>query len=496
MKRVSSILTLLVFSACATAPPPPATPPPQPVATVQPQPSADEVFRATAPAPLAARPWQFPRVERVTLPNGLRVLVAENHSTPLASIRVVVRSGAEHDPGDHAGLASLTADLLDEGAGTMSAVQIAEAFGTLGTFVSTGAEWDNSVVDVDVLSRNVDAAVGLVADVVRRPNFPTEDIERLRRERLATLLQRRDNASTIANERFSEIVYRGTPYGKAVIGSEPTIGNIGRPDVLDFYGRHYIPNNTSVIVAGDINAAQTIELIRRHFGDWERGASVSLVDVTAPAIQANRIYVIDRPQAVQSEIRVGAPGVERTSSDYFPLLTMNMLLGGNFSSRINLNLRERHGYTYGARSAFFFRREPGPFVVSTPVRNEVTLPAVQEIFNELRGIRTGDITDDEMRNTKNYLIGVFPAMVESPSDLANRLQEMEVYGLPESYFDQYRERIAAVTEDDIRRVANKYLDPAKMAIVVVGKAETIREPLSQLGYPVAVYDIEGRPVTN
>jgi zinc protease len=198
---------------------------------------------------------------------------------------------------------------------------------------------------------------------------------------------------------------------------------------------------------------------------------------------------------VQSEIRVGHHGVSRNSEDYFPLFAMNTLLGGNFSSRMNLNLREKHGFTYGARSQLLFWREPGPFVVSTPVRNEVTLPAVQQIMAELERIRSGDITDAELNNTKNYLMGVFPATVESASDLANRLQELEVYSLPEDYFSRYRERIAAVTAADLTRVANRYVHPDRAAIVIVGKASEIREPLSQLGYPLTVYDIDGQPIT-
>lgn len=493
MKRIAIASILLGAMACAT---PPTTPAPDavPVAVTTTQVPADEVFRATAPAPLEPRPYRFPRVERITLGNGLRVLVAENHSSPLASIRVVVRSGAEHDPLDRAGLASFTADMLDEGAGRMNAVQIAEAFGNLGTSVSAGSNWDRSVVNVDVLSSNLATAVALVADVVRRPTFTQDDIERLRKQRLATILQRKDNASMIASERFAAVVYEGTAYGKPIIGLEPAVERISRDDLLEFYGRHYVPNNTSVIITGDISTRETLNLVRGQFEEWEKGPVIRAIDVAPRQIATNRVYLVDRPQAVQSEIRVGAPGVERTSADFFPLLTMNTLLGGNFSSRINLNLRERHGYTYGARSEFAFRREPGPFMVSTPVRNEVTLPAVQEIFNELRRIRTGEITVEEMRNTKNYLIGVFPAMVESPSDLTNRLQDMEVYGLPENYFDHYRERIAAVTEADLQRVANKYLDPDRMAIVVVGKAEAIRAPLSELGYPIAVFDVEGRPL--
>jgi zinc protease len=194
---------------------------------------------------------------------------------------------------------------------------------------------------------------------------------------------------------------------------------------------------------------------------------------------------------VQSEIRVGHIGVARSCEDYFPLSVMNAIFGGVFNSRINLNLRERHGYTYGARSQFAFRRQPGPFVIAAPVRNEVTRESVSEMLAELRRIRTGDIDDRELDDTKNYLMGVFPATVQTASDIASRLVDMELYGLPQDYFDRYRETIAAVSKDDIARVAQKYLDPDRVLIVIVGNAKEIREPLGTLGMPLHELDIDG-----
>jgi len=198
---------------------------------------------------------------------------------------------------------------------------------------------------------------------------------------------------------------------------------------------------------------------------------------------------------VQSEIRVGHVGVARSTEDYFAISVMNSILGGVFNSRINLNLRERHGYTYGARSAFAFRRAPGPFVVSAPVRNEVTRESVSEILNELRRIRTGDLEDRELDDTKSYLMGVFPATVQTASDIASRLLDMELYGLPDDYFDRYRENISAIGKDDVARVAQKYIDPDRALIVIVGNANQIREPLGNLGIPLHEIDIEGNAVT-
>lgn len=468
------------LSGCATAPPAPQEPP------------AD--FRATAPEPLAPRPWEFPHVTRVTLDNGLRVLVAENRSAPLVTIRSIVHAGAERDPASHAGLATMTANLLDEGAGGRSAIELAEAFGNLGTSVGTWAEWDLSGAGVDVLSSGFDPALALFADVVLRPDFPQEHVDRLVKERMTTLIQQRDNASIVANNRFASVVYGPTQYGRSILGDEASVSRLSRRDIREFYRHYYVPNNASIIVTGDVDSEVAIARVRELFGGWERGEVPAELDIQPPTIDASRIYIVDRPQAVQSEIRVGHPGVERSTRDYFPLLVMNTILGGNFGSRINLNLRERHGYTYGARSSFQWRTEPGPFVVSTPVRTEVTLPAVQEILSELRAIRSGEVTDDEIEAAKNYQAGIFPATVESASDLANRLTDMEVYGLPEDYFDSYRRNIMNVSKSEVRRVAEKYIQPDALAIVIVGKAEEVREPLGQLGLPIGVYQIEATAV--
>jgi zinc protease len=262
--------------------------------------------------------------------------------------------------------------------------------------------------------------------------------------------------------------------------------------VRDFYARHFIPNNTAIIIAGDIDAAAMVATIDSLFGDWARGEEPPRPVVSPPPVDACRIYLIDRPSAVQSEIRIGHVGIDRGTADYFPLSVMNALLGGVFNSRINLNLRERHGYTYGARSTFAFRRQPGPFVVSAPVRNEVTRESVEEVFSELRRIRTGDVEDRELDDTKSYLMGVFPATVQSSSDIAGRLLDMELYGLPHDYFDRYRDNIAAVGKDDIAAVARKYIDPDRAVIVIVGNAQQIREPLGLLGMPIHEMDLDGK----
>ena len=450
-----------------------------------------EMDRSQAPAPTEPRPYHFPHITRATLPNGLRVLVAENHNAPLVSFRALVRSGADHDTLQTAGLAALAADLLDEGAGNRDAIKLAEDIGLLGAALGTGADWDASYVSSDALTRNSDPAFEIFADVVARATLPADGLERVRAERLNEILQQRDEPGVIAGKRFANLLYGTGAYGNSVVGNADSVSRITIDDVRRFYEQHFIPNNAAVVVSGDVSAQSAIELVQSALGDWKRGAEPPHAVVAPRPIDASRVYVIDRPQAVQSEIRVGHIGVSRSTEDYFPLSVMNAIFGGVFNSRINLNLRERHGYTYGARSQFAFRRHAGPFVVAAPVRNEVTLQSVSEVLGELRRIRTGDIETRELDDVKSYLMGVFPATVQTASDIASRLVDMELYGLPEDYFDRYRETIAKVSKDDVERVAQKYLDPDRVLIVVVGNAKQIKEPLGTLGMPVHEMDIDG-----
>ena len=452
------------------------------------------IDRATAPPPGPPRPYHFPHVTRKTLGNGLEILIAENHAAPLVSVRALVSSGADHDTAEVAGLASLTADLLDEGAGGRGGVQLAEELGLLGASLGTGADWDASYISLDVLSRNAAAALAIFADVVRRAMLPADALERVRSERLMELLQQRDEPAVIAAKRFSGLLYGTGAYGNSIGGNPESVARLTLDHVRDFYARHFIPNNTAIIVAGDIDAEEIAANIDALVGDWPRGEEPPRPVVNPQRVDASRIYLIDRPTAVQSEIRIGHVGVARSTEDYFPLSVMNALLGGVFNSRININLRERHGYTYGARSTFAFRRQAGPFVVAAPVRNEVTRESVEEVFAELRRIRTGDVEERELGDTKSYLMGVFPATVQSSSDIAGRLLDMELYDLPHDYFDRYRDNIAAVGKDDIAAVARKYIDPDRALIVIVGNAAQIREPLGTLGYPIHELDIEGQAI--
>jgi zinc protease len=452
-------------------------------------------FRSTPPSPAEPRPYRFPDVMREELPNGMRLLLAPARGAGLLTVRAVVHAGADHDPADKPGLAVFTGEMLEEGAAGKSSMDIAELVASLGAALFCGADWDASLVSIDALGRHLERAVGLAADLLQRPEFPEHELERMRGERLTAIRQQKDDPAVVAGQLFNRFVFGGTPYGNPSVGTEDSVAAFGRNDVESFYARHYAPNNTSLIVTGEFDPDAARALARAAFSGWERRPRAEHAPPAAQRTGAAQVFLIDRPSSVQSEVRVGHVGVARSSEDYFPLVVMNAILGGVFTSRLNLNLRERHGFTYGIRSAFAFRKFAGPFVVSTAVRNEVTPSAIREILAELRAIREGELTPDEIAVSKNYLEGVFPATVESAHDLASRVQEMELYGLPNDYFDSYRERILAVDADAIRRVAQKYLDPERVAIVVVGKASDIHEPLRALEHPIGIYDIEGRSVS-
>lgn len=450
-----------------------------------------EAFRATAPAPSSPRPFRFPDVRREELPNGLRLLVAERHTAPLITVRVLVHAGADHDPSDHAGLAVFTAEMLEEGAAGRSSMEIAELVAGLGASLFCGADWDASMVSLDSLDRHLRRSVEIVRDLVMAPAFPDHELERMRGERLTALRQQMDDPAVVAGQLFNRFVFGTSPYGFPSVGTTESVTAFRRSDIEGFFARHYAPNNASILVTGAIDPERVATLVRETFGPWERKGRAVHPPPKANEEAAAQIYLVDRPSSVQSEIRLGHVGVARSSEDYFPLLVMNSVLGGVFTSRLNLNLRERHGYTYGIRSAFAFRRWAGPFVVSTAVRNEVTAAAVREILAEIRAMRDQHLSGEELTATKNYLEGVFPATVQSAHDLAARIQEMELYALPSDYFDSYRERIADVTAEDVARVAQKYLDPDRTTIVVVGKADAIDQALQELEHPVGLYDLEG-----
>jgi len=413
-------------------------------------------------------------------------------------MNLVLKTGAAADPQDRPGLASMTAAMLDEGTKTRSSLDISNQLAAIGSNLSTGADFDSTGVSMLTLARHLPEALDIFTDVIKNPAFPEEELTRQRQQRLTALLQRRDNADAIAGVVYASLLYGiNHPYGHPTVGNETSVKAITPDDIRRFYETYYRPNNAALIVVGDVKPATLIPQLERAFTGW-KSANVPAVNISAPPTRnAAHIYMVDRPGAAQSVLNIGQVGVPRSSPDYFPLLVMNHMLGGQFTSRVNLNLRENKGYTYGARTAFDFRRGAGPFMASAGVQTAVTSESITEFLRELRGIR-GEIpvTPQELEFSKQSLIRGFPRGFETPEQIAGRLSAVVLYGLPDSYFNNYMAQVRAVTLADIERVANKYLDPSRMAILVVGDRRVIEShlrSLPEIGQTITVLDTEGRP---
>jgi zinc protease len=440
---------------------------------------------------------RLPPVQRRRLSNGLEVLIVEHPELPVVDLSLVFKSGAASDPAERPGLATLTADLLDEGTKTRSALDISNQLADIGAQLSVGAGWDSTSASLTTLTRHLDRALEIYADVVLNPAFPENDLKRLRSSRLTALQQQRDNAQSIADRVYASLLYGGKhPYGRSLIGDARSTEAVSAEDVRRFYSAHYVPNNAALVVVGDVTPARIVPKLEKAFGAW-KGGQTPQTNLTpdVPARERAAVYIVDRPGAAQSVIQIGHVGVARSTPDYFPLLVMNTILGGQFTSRLNLNLRESKGYTYGARSGFSYRRGAGPFSASAGVQTAVTKESVAEFLKELRGIR-GDVpvTERELEFAKQAIVRGFPRSFETPGQIGNRLTDLVVYGLPDDYFNNYAARVNAVTLADVRRVAEKYLDPSRAAVLVVGDRREIERGLRSLELgDVIVLDAEGRP---
>jgi zinc protease len=475
-----------------------------PRATVPPQEPAERATAAvpelpqparTSPPPLGpVKPLTLPQVVQRELPNGLRLLIVEHHELPVADFVLVVNTGAEADPQGRGGLANLTAALLDDGTRTRSALDIAEQIGFLGIQLAAGSGWDASRVILHTPTAQLDSALALFADVVLNPAFAADELERLRQERLTQLLQLRDRPPAIADLAYNLIVFGDEhPYGRSTIGTESSVEVVTREDLQRFYAAYYRPNNAVLIVVGAVQPDDIVQRVRDAFGGWER-ATVPRAQLPSPArAPAGTLYLIDKPGAPQSSFRLGGIGVARATEDFFPVLVMNTILGGSFTSRLNANLRETRGYTYGAGSMFDMRRAAGPFVARAEIVATKTDSALIEFMRELRGVHEV-VPADELDKAKQYLQLQLPSQFETTADIATRLMPLAVYDLPLDYFDDYTRRIEAVTQQDVQRVARRYVRPDEMSIVIVGDVQTIEQGVRAVHTgPVEVRDVTGRP---
>lgn len=438
--------------------------------------------RSKPPAAGPVRPLKLPPVHQLRLSNDVPVLLVEMHEVPVVQANVVVRAGAGADPLDRPGLASLTADMLDEGAGSASALQIADELDYLGADLETRAGWDDTTIRLHVPLKRFAAALPILADVVLRPTFPEAELERVRKDRLTELLQLRDEPPAIASVAFASALYgRGHRYGSPTIGTEESVRRFSRADLAAFHERAFRAGNAAIVVVGDVTAASLLPQLEQAFGGWKAppvGAPPAAVPA-ASQVRVRRVWIVDRPGSAQSEIRIGRIGPPRTTPDYFALTVMNTILGGSFTSRLMQNLREQHGYAYGARSSFDYRLSSGPFTAGAAVQTDKTGPALAEFFKELDAIRR-TVTEAEVAKARNYVALSFPSDVETTGDIASKLEDQFVYGLPDGWLGSYVANVGAVTLSDVKRVADQYVDPATVAVVVVGDRRKIEAEVRAL----------------
>jgi len=434
----------------------------------------------------------LPTIEKRALANGLDVWIVEAHEVPLVQVNVLIHAGSGDDPAGEFGLASLTAAMLDEGAGARTALEIADAAEFLGADLSATSSFDASAVRLNVPARRLEQALPIMADVVLRPTFPDAELERLRQERLTALIQARDDPAAVAAPAFARVVY-GTShrYGTSAIGTTATLTAFTPAQLRAFHAAMYRPSNATLIVAGDVAPATVLPLLEKAFGAWTAPGPARKTPVpAAPQPAATQVTIVDMPGAEQSQIRIGAVGVARSTPDYFTLQVLNTVLGGSFTSRLNQNLREEHGYSYGASSRFDMRLTAGPFAAGAGVQTDKTAESLTEFFNELRAIGA-PIGEDELAKAKNYLALSFPGDFETIGDLAGRLEELAIYGLPDRYFTDYTANIASVTAAAVQRAAAAHIDPAKLAVVVVGDRQTIEPGIRALNLgPVSVRSVD------
>lgn len=446
--------------------------------------------RALPPGPGATRPFRFPQVHRRVLPNGLNVLVAQLRNFPVATLDVICFAGGLADPPEKAGVAALTSALLESGAGGRSAAQVAEAVDALGIQLEAGVSWDTMQVGFTGVRARLEAGAALLADLVRHPAFPEHEVERLRDERLAALRQRRATPSVVPDEVANLYAYApGAEFGRPLGGLAATAASLTRADVAAFHAARYLPGGSTVAIAGDVGVDEAVELVERHFGGWAGQAPPPPVADTTPRLDRTSIVVVHHPGAVQAELRVAHVGIARSSPDLYATTVMNGILGGNFTSRINLNLRERLGYTYGASSSFATRRQAGPFSVSAAVQTEGAAYSASEVLRDMREMRESEVTPTELADARSYLAGIFPLGLQTTDGLATRLTNIATYDLPDDHYQQYRERLLAVTAEEVHQAAREHLWPDRAAVVVGGDADQLRAPLEALGLgPVEVVD--------
>ena len=444
--------------------------------------------RTEVPPAGPVRSFDFPSVQAEVLDNGLQVRSVQVGRLPVVTAIVVLDAGEGLLDDGRGGLSVLTGDCLEGGTAKRTGVELAEALETIGAGLSVGTGWDSTTVALSCMADRLDDAMGLLAEVLIQPAFPDDEVERIRGQRLAAIRQREMDPVGIATTASRRLTYaNGVPYGRPLGGTAESVGSFSPGAAAGFVAARYRPKGSGLVVVGDVDAGQVHSLVETHFGEWSGGNDPRPEIDAEPRTRERGIVVVDRADAVQSEIRIGHVGQARSTSHYFPLRILNTVLGGAFTSRLNLNLREENGFTYGVRSRFLVRRGAGPWCVSTAVGTDVTADAVHQAVTEITTLVAEGPTEDEVGAARDYLAGVFPLQLETTGQIAARIAELLIYDLPDDYYADYRDRIRNVTLEEAHEAAHRCIRPDEMTVVVGGDAKEIQGPLEELGWgPVTV----------
>jgi zinc protease len=419
-------------------------------------------------------PWRLPFINRFSLASGLTVWLIERKDLPIVSLRLVFAEGGIEDPPSMAGTAHLTGTTIDTGTTSRSALDISGALERLGSSYQLHTVHDGTTVSLATLTRNFRQSLEILADILAHPTFPDEEIERKRTLYLTSIAQQKDRASTLASWAFHRLAYGAShPYGTDVGGTERTVKGISRSALVEYSHNHFAPDACTAIIGGPVVESECRALLEENQFPWTLKRESCIRRQVPPPESHSGVFVIDRPGSAQAEIRLGHPSLKRNSQDFFPIIIMNRILGGQFSSRLNANLRERRGYTYGAWSTFGFGRLGGPFVAGTAVNTADTGAALEELIREIDGIGEGNVTAEELAFAVEGIAGGFALMFETPAQTAAVLQNIIFYQLGEEYYSTYLETLRSVTLGQVNAAARKYLHTSEMTIAIAGDAEKI-----------------------
>ena len=445
----------------------------------------EQLDRSVPPVPGKPKDINFPKFFETVTSSGITVLVIEDRKLPLVTARFVFKQGAYSDTifgKEKAGLGSITAEMLTKGTSQRSATQIAEQADFLGATLSTGADFDASYVSCYSLTKHFDEIFGIAVDVIRNPAFSEEELQRVKEQRINSLLSMIDDGDYLASRSYRRTVYRNNPYSHSVDGNSSSVASIDTIDLNKFYENTYSPGNLIVAFVGDITPEEAVLKLESEFGNWNV-ASGKIESHQRPDMNSSAVVLTRKAGAVQSSLRIGHVCINRDDPDFIKVSLMNTLLGGYFTSRINKNLREVHGFTYSARSALSSHRFGGDISVLTEVKTENTTATIREIIKEINILRETEPGDEELQNVKNFISGNFPLQLETPNSIASKAISLKLFGLNNDYYNTYIKTVNDLTKEDIRLIAEKYLHPDKLVFSIAGDADNLLNEVAEFGNP-------------